>query len=591
MLKDPRACGGCFQRRACALTHLALEGGCSATAGMGSFYNNNNNNNNNNKGNDNVGDGGSQLQAATSSAPGPFEEATAHLTRAHASFLSRWLRKLDAEEAVSSSRRAEIWTLSARERERRGRCIAGLRLVKNNGGSPPPSSSPPAAAVERGPAGEWLYTFERATTSSSASSSSRKETEQSPSPSPWQQLPPLDDAGFVEGDICVLGVDGAHPCVSRALVFSLTPETVTMALDGPLRVDLGSKQRVSGGGGGGRGGGGGGGGDDEKNNAPSPPPSTLDAGRWRIDKDEPMTTFVKQRQALVRLCAPRDATAARLRRLIIDLEPPSAPAPKKALLVSSAAKKKPLSTQKENRGVLGCSAGRSPVTPATAAASSKKAQQTQQQQPQQPQQETPKTGGGLFSCPLSSLPAAADPAAAASAAVAATRILSMLNPEQSAAVSRALARPDYLCLLGMPGTGKTAVLAATAAALAASGVSSISLEVFFFFFFFFFKTFFFFRSTWKTQKRMGKKLTLTPFCSSNSSTFKKKTLSTAPRPRHGIHQRGSRQRPPPPRPALRRLGRRRRGHPDDPPREGLGRAQRPQGVDAGRVPRRPGPVC
>ena len=502
MLRDPRACGGCFQRRACALTHLALEGGCSVTAGMGSFYNAAKGNGNNNNGDG----GGSQPQA-----PGPFEEATAHLSRAHAAFLSRWLRTLDAEEAVSSSRRAEIWTLSARERERRGRCIAGLRLVTA-------SSSSSSAVVERGPAGEWLYTFERATVSSPASN--RKEAEEggdgkknppssssSSSSLSSSSLPPLDDAGFVEGDICVLGVDGAHPCVSRAVVVALTPETATMALDGPLRVDLGSKQRVSGGGGDGGGGGGGGGGDDgEKNNNAPSSIDTLDAGRWRIDKDEPMTTFVKQRQALVRLCAPRDATAARLRRLIIDLEPPSAPAPKKALLVSSssAAKRKSLSTQqKENRGgVLSCpaAAGRSPVTPAAAAASSKKAHAQQQQQ-----QETPKTGG-LFSCPLSSLPAAADPAAAASAAVAATRILSMLNPEQAAAVSRALARPDYLCLLGMPGTGKTAVLAATAAALAASGVSSSSS----FFFFLLFK-FFFLRRKLKNSPPIFVPKTLLPF--------------------------------------------------------------------------------
>ena len=393
---------------------------------------------------------------------------------------------------MSSSRRAEIWTLSARERERRGRCVAGLRLV-----SPSSSSSSAAAVVERGPAGEWLYTFERATNSLNPSKKKEKEQgeeeggdgkKKKPSSSSLQ-LPLLDDAGFVEGDICILGVDGAHPCVSRALVYALTPETATMALDGPLRVDLGSKQRVPvpGGeedeeGGANRAGGGSGGVESEKKDASTS--STFDAGRWRIDKDEPMTTFVKQRQALVRLCAPRDATAARLRRLIVDLEPPSAPAPKKALLGSSSSAKRPSSSTsqlKENRSSAGSSP---PVTPASAAAaaaaaaaaSSKKKPRTQQRA------ETPKTGGGgLFSCPLASLPAAADPALARSAAVAASRILSMLNAEQSSAVSRALARPDYLCLLGMPGTGKTAVLAATAAALAASGVSSCSFSDFFFF--------------------------------------------------------------------------------------------------------------
>ena len=469
MLRDPRACGGCFQRRACALTHLALEGGSSATAGMGSFTGNNSTA----RGNDHGGAG----QAAPA-APGPFEEATSHLSRRHAAFLARWLRAIDAEEAVSSARRAEIWTLSARERERRGRCVAGLRLVPSSSPAAAAGSSPSSSAAvvvaERGPAGEWLYTFERATKSSITKEEGTEEEGDGKRP-PSLLLPPLDDAGFVEGDICVLGVDGAHPCVSRALVFALTPETATMALDGPLRTDLGSKQRVSAPG-------------DGKNDASSSSssPSTLDAGRWRIDKDEPMTTFVKQRQALVRLCAPRDATAARLRRLIIDLEPPSAPAPKRALLVSATKKSCSSQQQKENVGggvpSGSAGAGRSPVTPSAAAAAASSKKTTQAQQQQQQQQGTPRTGGGLFSCPLSSLPAAADPAAARSAAVAATRILSMLNPEQSAAVSRALARPDYLCLLGMPGTGKTAVLAATAAALAASGVSLLFFEFRDFFF-------------------------------------------------------------------------------------------------------------
>ncbi|KAK9846251.1 hypothetical protein WJX81_000082 [Elliptochloris bilobata] len=115
LLRDPRACGGCFQLSTCTLAHKALEAGTAGTAGMGAA----------------------------------FEEHTGHMAPSHVAFLRHWLQLIDMEEGGLIARRAEIWALSGAEREALGRCIAGLAL----------QSSPDAAICEPGC---HLYTFARA---------------------------------------------------------------------------------------------------------------------------------------------------------------------------------------------------------------------------------------------------------------------------------------------------------------------------------------------------------------------------------------------------------------------------------------------
>jgi len=338
MLRDPRACGGCFQGAACAAVHAAVEGGTPETAGL---------------------------------APGAFEGLTGHLTPHHAAFLAHWLRCLDAEEAAGGARRAEIWTLAGPDREARGRAASGLALAGSaaessaggGGGGAFPSS--------------WLHTFVRAAGGGGGGAAA--------------PTTPLDEVGLSVGDMAVIGLDGAHPCVSRATVVGASAGALVVRTDRRLRVDL----------------------------APSPP----SAAAWRVDRDEPATAFVRQRRALLALFKRGEvgggggADVARLRRLVVELAPPSAGGRRGLSLVEAR-----LAATLAAAGEVGGVHSAEPL-PAD--------------------------------CPV--------PPAALAAALAA------LNPDQRAAVDAALRARDYALILGLPGTGKTAATVAAVAAAVACG--------------------------------------------------------------------------------------------------------------------------
>ena len=329
MLRDPRACGGCFQGAACAAVHAAVEGGSPASAGL---------------------------------APGAFEALVGHLTPPHAAFLAHWLRLLDEEEAAGGARRAEIWTLSGAEREGRGRAAAGLALA----------DSVPAGA------GAWLHTFVRAAAVEGGGGCNATAVHR-----------PLDEVGLSAGDMAVVGLDGAHPCVSRGTVVGARPGALVVRTDRRLRADLAG-------------------------------PSA--SASWRVDRDEPSTAFVRQRRALLALFRRDDAAgggadAARLRRLVVELAPPSAGG---------------------RRGLAGVEARLA----ATLAASGE-------------------LGGTHDAEPLPAACPVPPPALAAA--------LASLNPDQRAAVDAALRAREYALILGLPGTGKTAATVAAVAAAVACG--------------------------------------------------------------------------------------------------------------------------
>lgn len=58
-----------------------------------------------------------------------FALKTAHLTPAHCAFFKKWEALVSMEEQDVVRFRRELWTMGAEERERRGRCFGGMRMV------------------------------------------------------------------------------------------------------------------------------------------------------------------------------------------------------------------------------------------------------------------------------------------------------------------------------------------------------------------------------------------------------------------------------------------------------------------------------
>jgi DNA replication ATP-dependent helicase Dna2 len=94
----PSLCGKCFANDSCMIQHRLLEHG---TAG-----------------------------ASDGSGPDPllFLEKAGHLSPMDAKYYSFWRRAMAAEEALGCGRRAELWSMSAWDREKTGRCFSGLHM-------------------------------------------------------------------------------------------------------------------------------------------------------------------------------------------------------------------------------------------------------------------------------------------------------------------------------------------------------------------------------------------------------------------------------------------------------------------------------
>ncbi|TFK23313.1 Dna2-domain-containing protein [Coprinopsis marcescibilis] len=61
-----------------------------------------------------------------------YESKTGHLTKEHAEFFRKWERLLSLEERDLVKFKSELWRLGAAEREKRGRCLAGM-VMKDDG--------------------------------------------------------------------------------------------------------------------------------------------------------------------------------------------------------------------------------------------------------------------------------------------------------------------------------------------------------------------------------------------------------------------------------------------------------------------------
>ena len=129
MLRNEHTCGRCYAQTSCFVYHKLAEDGDSKTSGMGP----------------------------------KFKELMGHLNPKHAEFFRKWADLLTKEERDVFKFRGELWSLLGFEREKLGRCFAGV-IIK------------PGTAVERGDAPkinrfEYVFVKQKSATQTSFSES------------------------------------------------------------------------------------------------------------------------------------------------------------------------------------------------------------------------------------------------------------------------------------------------------------------------------------------------------------------------------------------------------------------------------------
>lgn len=97
MLRDPHKCMRCFRFKACMLYHKSLEGGTAETSGVGAA----------------------------------FDAAMGHLSATHAAYLRKWDALVNAETAELLVQQSELWVHRGGDREAgSGKCCSGMVLIQ-----------------------------------------------------------------------------------------------------------------------------------------------------------------------------------------------------------------------------------------------------------------------------------------------------------------------------------------------------------------------------------------------------------------------------------------------------------------------------
>ncbi|GAA5907066.1 hypothetical protein JCM8208_004503 [Rhodotorula glutinis] len=230
-IDDERSCKRCYVRDACMLYRRAVDGDLEIST-----------------------DDADPLQVL-------FEERTGHLTPEHAAFFQHWERLISFEEQELVRYKKEIWTLTAEEREKVGRCFANMVVASGK--------------VEDEPAVKNAHRF------------SYRLRPHSP---PHSQSPTLLGGAISVNDPVVISLeDPPLLAISRGFVLALTPYEVVVGVDRSL-TDLpqapGNGERI-----------------------------------FRVDKDELAAGMGRIRDNVIQLFVP--GGDERRRRLVVDLEPPA----------------------------------------------------------------------------------------------------------------------------------------------------------------------------------------------------------------------------------------------------------------------------
>jgi len=187
------------------------------------------------------------------------------MTPDHAAFFKLWERLLSLEEQDTTRLRAQLWTMTAKAREKAGRCFADMVLANED------------EVNERGKSvtkiNRWSYTFMRASSSDSSAS--------------------LLSGHISRGDPIQISLEPDLLCLARGFVTELTGTSITVGVQSPLEVEHLLKRTGH--------------------------PSTSQLA-FRIDKDELSSGMARMRGNLAHLFLP-DGDAKR-RSLVVNMVAP-----------------------------------------------------------------------------------------------------------------------------------------------------------------------------------------------------------------------------------------------------------------------------
>ncbi|GAA6046645.1 hypothetical protein JCM3770_003094 [Rhodotorula araucariae] len=191
-----------------------------------------------------------------------YEDKTGHLTDEHAAFFQRWERLISFEEQELVRFKKEIWTLTAAEREKAGRCFANMVVSEVK-----LEDEQPAKGIHR-----YAYRLR-------------------PQTPPHSQSRTLLGGSISVNDPIVVSLeDPPLIAISRGFILSITPYEVVVGVDRSL-MDL-------------------------------PQAKGVESERvFRVDKDELAAGMGRIRDNLIQLFVP--GGDERRRRLVVDLEAPS----------------------------------------------------------------------------------------------------------------------------------------------------------------------------------------------------------------------------------------------------------------------------
>ena len=140
---------------------------------------------------------------------GIYDAKTSHLTPAQADFFKRWEELIALEEQDSIRFRKELWTMTAQEREEKGRCFDSMVIDKTFF----PSNLPSVGKVHR-----YTYRFAREN-------------------APTSQSQSLLNGHMSMGDAITISVDPELLALARGLIVDLTPQQIVVGIDHELNVE------------------------------------------------------------------------------------------------------------------------------------------------------------------------------------------------------------------------------------------------------------------------------------------------------------------------------------------------------------------
>ncbi|KAK6910521.1 hypothetical protein I203_104553 [Kwoniella mangroviensis CBS 8507] len=201
-----------------------------------------------------------------------YEEKTGHMTQKDAEFYKKWDTLLTVEEQDIGRHRSQLWTLTAKQREKTGRCFGDMIILSYSN-----DLGKSLAKIHR-----HAYTFIRAPHAGTQATNTS-----------------LLSGHIAKGDPVSLSIEPDLLCLSRGFVLDLTAKSITIGVTYVIDVEALLKRT-------GR-------------------SHALSEGEgkvvFRIDKDEMASGMMRMRNNLASLFYAKDGDGAR-RRLIVDLAKP-----------------------------------------------------------------------------------------------------------------------------------------------------------------------------------------------------------------------------------------------------------------------------